>query len=172
MKEILFRGKTLPKENQDFEFNNVWVYGDLIIDKTTGKYYIHPQNNTFKTENEIAKTMVVHEVVPNTIGQYIGITDKNGERIFEDDLFVTRNGDVVSMTYYDANHGVFLPFGNNKYSLNPKSVEVAGNYIDNREIMVDNAMLHKINNLVDFLTSDKKEDITNEQLILPVRLGD
>lgn len=88
MKEILFRGKTLPKENQDFEFNNVWVYGDLIIDKTTGKYYIHPQNNTFKTENEIAKTMVVHEVVPNTIGQYIGITDKNGERIFDGSHFL------------------------------------------------------------------------------------
>lgn len=158
MKDIIFRGKTLPKENKDHEFDSVWVYGDLIVDKATGKYYIHPQNNSFKTENEIAKTMVVHEVEPNTIGQYIGMTDKNGKKIFEDDLFISHDGDVVDMVYYDAHHGVFSPFGNHKYSLNAKSVEIAGNYIDNREIMVDDSMLNKINNLVGFLASDKKDE--------------
>lgn len=158
MKDIIFRGKTLPKENKNHEFDSVWVYGDLIVNKATGKYYIHPQNNSFKTENEIAKTMVVHEVIPNTIGQYIGMTDKNGKEIFEDDLFISRDGNVVDMVYYDAHHGVFLPFGNHKYSLNAKSVEIAGNYIDNREIMVDDSMLNKINNLVGFLASDKKDE--------------
>lgn len=79
MKDIIFGGKTLPKDNKDQEFDSVWVYGDLIVNKATGKYYIHPRNNIFRTENEIAKTMVVHEVDPNTIGLYIGMTDKKDE---------------------------------------------------------------------------------------------
>lgn len=155
MKEILFRGKTLPKENQDFEFNNVWVYGDLIIDKTTGKYYIHPQNNTFKTENEIAKTMVVHEVGPNTIEQFTGLCDKNGNKIFEGDIISAtaldtgkeRRAVVCFGNFIDENNddeyiGFFIEFDGIKTTITQLSmeeckncIEVIGNKYDSPELL-------------------------------------
>nr|DAI30400.1 MAG TPA: YopX protein [Caudoviricetes sp.] len=141
MKETLFRGKTLPKENQDFEFNNVWVYGDLIIDKTTGKYYIHPQNNTFKTENEIAKTMVVHEVVPNTIGQYVGFNDIYNEMIFSGDIVrcysIENNEYTLKIVSYapDESRFVLSSLGTNYYPEQYITMEVIGNCQDNPELL-------------------------------------
>lgn len=148
MKETLFRGKTLPKENKNHEFDSVWVYGDLIIDKATGKYYIHPQNNSFKTENEIAKTMVVHEVDKKTIGQYTGLTDKYREMIFEGDIISyiwdTLAGKTDEKKYlisYNKNKAKFIADCiTNNYSLPTfeyvgQRGEIIGNCWDNPELV-------------------------------------
>lgn len=66
MREILFRGKRLD--------NGEWVYGFIV--KMFGTYHIIDKDD----EN------TAYEVIPETIGQYTGLKDKNGKRIFEGDI--------------------------------------------------------------------------------------
>ena len=88
MREYIFRGKR--KDNGE------WVAGDLI---QNGKYAaVIPD---FPTENDYKKYIVD----PDTVGQFTGLVDKNGKRIFEGDRVVYPDGASYS-SYDDYNEGV------------------------------------------------------------------
>lgn len=125
-REILFRGKT--KDNK-------WVFGDLVQYKS-GLVYIQSQEDNSSGF-----------VKPETVGQYTGLTDKNGQKIFEGDILKNvmrwceeeRNGVV---TFKDGAFGFIWHRGEVKMFHAFASVvnieyEVIGNIHDNPELLGD-----------------------------------
>lgn len=122
-REILFRGKAVNTEK--------WLYGDLVL------YQGHTQ--IWTTDIDGGKWNYLVE--SDTVGQYTGMTDKNGTKIFEGDILQCAWNTKIFL-YYDDYH---LQFRGKEIStdLHPceidyygySKIEVIGNIHDNPELL-------------------------------------
>ena len=125
MREILFRGKQMS--------NGKWI---------EGFYFKQPNPMTedgFPTRHCISDLPPFGaEVIPETVGQYTGLTDKNGKngkKIFEGDI-VNFSNILYYIVFAD---GCFRICRNGKYSYTLHNLhsafEVIGNIHDNPELL-------------------------------------
>lgn len=131
MRDIEFRGK---------RSNGEWVYGSLIaLDADSGYVYITmPYTPTSTLPPSVLIEGNTYLVDPNTVGQYTGLKDKNGTKIYENDIVTMpsyNGGRHKTVVYFDS--GKFAVDGSHYHfkDIRPKNMEVIGNIHDNPELL-------------------------------------
>jgi len=138
MREIFYRGQT-RRYGEKIRMNGEkvpsnWVYGGICQGK--GDFSIIYGSMDVERENPTEK----HVVYTDTIGQYTGLTDKNGTKVFE--------GDIVKLFYKDGFEIGLIGWSNidfrykfaspdgTAYGFDVTDVfEVVGNIHDNPELL-------------------------------------
>ena len=118
MREIKFRGKHTEDE--------VWLFGSLIMDANTYWYIYEP-----KEDAEC-------EVLPETVGQYTGLKDKNGKEIYEGDVVQYHpeaNAGIGRVVYEGSGFYVIDEFNGLLDDFATLGIEIIGNIHDNPELI-------------------------------------
>ena len=126
-REILFRGKRID--------NNEWVYG-LVVNSPYG-HCIANDDSLYHIDGA-EWNFDCCEINPNTVGQFTGLTDKNGTKIFEGDKVVyTLNHDSIQTEIV-----AIVEWHNHAWRLNRiwllteiRTINVIGNIHDNPELL-------------------------------------
>lgn len=124
MCEILFRGKRID--------NGEWLFGDLrhIFH---GEYRTHIVDNSNGLNNDVCGL----EVASSTVGQFTGLEDKLGTKIFEGDI--VRYGQRGAVEYNSGSAQFTLNFTDSTYegfdNIPFCDCEVLGNIYDNPELL-------------------------------------
>lgn len=140
MREILFKAKRID--------NDEWVEGSLIdLDIDSGYCYIVPPYKKASTlPINFLITSRMEWVVSETLCQFTGLCDKNGKKIWENDIVTCQTrygGDIGKVVFHN---GKFCVLWNstyhysrngkceNYYDINTKN-SVKGNVFDNPELL-------------------------------------
>lgn len=141
IRTIIFRGKC--------KYNGKWIEGYLV--ELGKESFSDPERYGICNKaiplggSGVCYNLKIDEVIPETVGQYTGLTDKNGKKIFEGDIVQyydayphevyiekghtkTRWYDTVSARKYD---GIFFSIDREGYD----ECEVIGNIHDNTELL-------------------------------------
>lgn len=139
MREILFRAKRID--------NGEWVEGDLRQDRDLETAYISGWDY-YTTEGGLEREPFECEIKLETLCQFTGLKDKNGNRIWENDIVRTTkfgkddgNGhnyagfDVFVVKWDDGGFALFNKWRRFNLRTDEKSYEILGKVFDNPELM-------------------------------------
>ena len=148
MREIIFRGQTRrygEKVNMaGNKLSSRWVYGGIFPQNNDGDFAI-----IYQQEPEIEK----FTVYADTVGQYTGVKDKNGQKIFEGDIIRVEFATTVTDVYdfeeprvWYVNYEVYFDDCSHEWRVRywddietlweyDEDCEVVGNIFDNPELI-------------------------------------
>lgn len=137
MREIIFRGKRVD--------NGEWAESE------------YPYGT-------MSCGVVRHGFNHDTIGQFTGLTDKNGVKIFEGDIIKSTTSDTIGKVGYYPEEGAFMVLFNASSGycvgylgdINMSTIEIIGNIYDNLELI----------EYMDIKPAAKMSDAPAEQLVL------
>lgn len=131
MREILFRGRCVDCK--------VWITGCLSLYSEPGKVEINYPITLEDDDFNSYETFDYTEVDPETVGQFTGLLDVNGRRIFEGDIVFNPTvresfSPRRAVEYID---GGFTPFAGDTFGSlwKPNEVMVIGNIHDNPDLI-------------------------------------
>jgi len=115
MREILFRGKRID--------NGEWVYGN----------YYHCCGTAYGAIFIVVNDFGFIEVIPHTVGQYTGLTDKNEKKIFEGDIVISEYGTIGIVEWDNEECSFLVNIGDDYQMLTDSEYVVISNIYDNDE---------------------------------------
>lgn len=125
MKEILFRGQKVD--------NGEWTEG----------YLFKQWNRTFLLWGMTGDIPNMIEVIPETVGQFTGLTDKNGKKVFEGDVveYAGSCGEIVFAecrgSFFGREKDMYCEWLSTLPRYGTGIMEIIGNIYDNKEILED-----------------------------------
>ena len=115
MREIFFKGKRVD--------NGEWAEG----------YFFKIWDKVFLLWGMTGNSPNMEEVKPETVGQFTGLTDKNGNKIFEGDIVESPNGTQGFIEWQNAECAFLVNIGDDWQTMDDCPYEVVGNIYDNAE---------------------------------------
>ena len=132
MREILFRGKRVD--------NGEWIEGYFLQLYRSERAFIvlkqFVQRGILRMSGETLPKIIPIEVIPETVGQYIGLTDKNGKKIFEGDIMQLCSACYPCLVYWDGKGWAWKQNGKRReIDLTREKMDTIGNIYDSPEIL-------------------------------------
>lgn len=117
-REILFRGKQLN--------TGEWFFGNLFDKDKSGRTHI----------STISRGCL--NIDPETVGQFTGMTDKKGKKLFEGDVYSMGEKNILYVVIFDKSQFIGKQVGNRSLAgleYWKSDIEIVGNVYDNPELL-------------------------------------
>ena len=122
-RDIVFRGKS--------KSTGEWVEGSLIGNDVIVGKIVEFEEDYFCTE-------FWYKVDPETVGQFTGMTDKKGKKLFEGDVYSMGDKNILYVVIFDKSQFIGKQVGNRSLAgleYWKSDIEIIGNIHDNPELL-------------------------------------
>ena len=122
-RENLYRGKRVD--------TGEWVEGSLIGNDVIVGKIVEFEEDYFCTE-------FWYKVDPETVGQFTGMTDKKGKKLFEGDVYSMGEKNILYVVIFDKSQFIGKQVGNRSLAgleYWKSDIEIVGNVYDNPELL-------------------------------------